>query len=101
MDILEGVVTDVADGAIDLEVERVIAGRARQYRRHEIVRLAADHPDEVLGEDAAARAALDWQRRRVRLHVVRRDADGRLVAELERIDPGPARDPYGLDADGE
>ena len=101
MDILEGVVTDVADGAIDLEVERVVSGQGRAYHRRETVRLASAAPDEAPGDDAAARAALDWQHRRVRLHVVTRDADGRLVAEFERLDHHPARDPYGLDADGE
>jgi len=101
MDILEGVVTDVADGAIDLEVERVFSARPGLYHRREIVRLAADAPDECPGDDANARATCDWQHRRVRVHVVTRDAEGRLVAECERIDHGPQRDPYGLDADGE
>ena len=101
MDILEGVVTDVADGAIDLEVERIVSARPGLYRRHEVVRLAVEAPDESPGDDRVAQAACDWQHRRVRVHVVTRDGDGRLVAECERIDHGPARDPYGLDADGE
>ncbi len=83
-DMLEGLVLDVVDGEVlELEVERVEADEPGRYGAREYIRLrfASEHDDD--NEESAAVMELTYQNRRVRCFVEQRDADGRILGEVE------------------
>ena len=89
-DILEGIVIDVVDGEmIELEVEHVIADDPGRYGAREFVRVTegglASRRD---AEDSEAAALMDQENRRVRCYVEERDAQGRIIGEIEVLSAG-------------
>ncbi len=92
-DILEGLVLEVVDGEVlQLEVEHVQAQDAGAYHAREWVRVSSRGRllrSPLLDDDATAHVHLSYEHRRVRCFVSSRDAQGRLVGEIEVLSRPP------------
>ncbi len=102
-DILEGTIRDVVEGEmLELEVDHVQSADRNQYGARELLRVTeieqADRTDAD-DDEAAALMTLTYQNRRVRCYVEERDRFGRIIGEVEVLQPAEPDPQFGFSDD--